>query len=363
MRLLFLSHTSDTGIFRVGSHHLSRELAKRGHLVVHATTPVTPAHAARIRDPDLRRRVRRALMGPWRDDYGVLHVVMRAPWPLRAGPQRMRAVAARACARMLDGALSRHSFRDFDVALIDKPGLSPIVPHLRSTHLVYRATDSHEDDRFKPDVAQLMSVVDAAIATSTKVLETLGPRTSSIPTLVLENGVEFERFHVSHTRSGTGAVYIGALDHRFDWTTLAAMAEHCADVPFQLVGPVSAGPPALPKNVQLVGPVPYTDTPRVLASALVGLLPLIDNPVNHGRSPMKYFEYLAAGLYVVASETPALTSQPAPGTLLYRTPQQAIEGLERQLARSGRNTAGIAVAREFDWSKRAAILERFLAQL
>lgn len=363
MRLLFLSHTADTGIFRVGSHHLAREFAKRGHQVVHATTPVTPAHAVRIGDPDLRRRVRRASRGPWRDDYGVLHVVMRAPWPLHSGTRRMQAFAARACARMLDRALGRHGLRDFDIALIDKPGLGPIVPNLRARRLVYRATDSHEDDRFRPDVAQLMSVVDAAVATSTTVLETLGPRTNRIPVLVLENGVEFERFRVTAVPGGKGAVYLGALDHRFDWRTVAALAEHCTNVPFRLIGPVSVAPPVLPKNVELVGPVPYHDTPRVLSSALVGLLPLIDNSVNRGRSPMKYFEYLAAGLYVVASATPALESQRAPGALLYRTPEQAIEALEQQLAQSARNTAGVAAAREFDWSKRAEILERFLGQL
>ena len=362
MRLLFLSHTADTGIFRVGSHHLSRELAKRGHLVVHASTPVTPAHLARVQDPDLRRRVRRTLAGPWRDDDGVLHVVTRAPWPPSTGPHWMRAIAARACARTLDAALTRHGFRDFDVALIDKPGLSPIIPYLRAKRLIYRATDSHPDARSRRHVTRLMSAVDAAVATSTGVLETLGPRTTRMPTLVLENGVEFERFQAS-PGPGTGAVYVGALDYRFDWATLAGMAENYPDVPFRLVGPANDVPRALPTNVQLIGPVPYDSIPGVLASAAVGLLPLTDSSVNLGRSPMKYFEYLAAGLYVVASETPALRSQPAPGALLYRTQQDAIEALQTQLSRTGRNAAGIEAASDFDWAKRAEILERFIARL
>jgi hypothetical protein len=363
MRLLFLSHTADTGVFRVGSHHLARELATRGHRVVHATTAVTPAHVLRLGDPDLRDRGRRALRGPWRDEHGVLHFVARAPWPPGSTPGPLEQVAARACARSLRRMLRRDGMAEVDVLLVDKPAFAWVVPHLDAAKVVYRATDRHDHDRFRGAVAQLMERVDAAIATSQVVMESLGPRHRELPSLVLENGVEFERFAALRETEGEGAVYVGALDYRFDWETLCAMAEASPDAEFRLGGPVDGRPPSLPANVELCGPIPYARAPQFVAGGAVGLLPLAEGGVNDGRSPMKYFEYLAAGLYVVAKATPTLAAQPAAGATLYGTREEAAAAVADQLARGPRNLAGTEAARPYDWRERAAELESFIAGL
>ena len=60
MRLLLGSHTAPGGVFRVGSHHLARELAAQGHEVCHLSSPVSLAHVVNARDPEVRRRYRLA---------------------------------------------------------------------------------------------------------------------------------------------------------------------------------------------------------------------------------------------------------------------------------------------------------------
>jgi glycosyltransferase involved in cell wall biosynthesis len=61
------------------------------------------------------------------------------------------------------------------------------------------------------------------------------------------------------------------------------------------------------ERVELRGHVPYDQVPSVLAAASVALLPLPDEPVARlFTSPLKLFDYMAAGVPIVASDLPAL---------------------------------------------------------
>jgi glycosyltransferase involved in cell wall biosynthesis len=61
------------------------------------------------------------------------------------------------------------------------------------------------------------------------------------------------------------------------------------------------------ERVELRGHVPYDRVPEALASASVALLPLPDEPVARlFTSPLKLFDYMAAGVPIVASDLPAL---------------------------------------------------------
>jgi teichuronic acid biosynthesis glycosyltransferase TuaH len=181
--------------------------------------------------------------------------------------------------------------------------------------------------------------------------------------MVLENGVEFTRFNAASDQRGVGAVYVGSMDSRFDWAAVAAMAGAAPSVPFRLVGPAQGAPPDLPANVILVGPTPYELVPEILRSAAVGILPLTIERLNESRSPMKFYEYLAAGLHVVASHTPTLAVRSAPGVDLYRDQAGAVRAVTEALAQPERNVAGRTFAASFDWGTRARTLSCFLSEL
>ena len=60
-------------------------------------------------------------------------------------------------------------------------------------------------------------------------------------------------------------------------------------------------------RVQLVGFLPHVEVADQLAGASVAVVPLPDNPMaRYFTSPLKLFEYMAAGLPIVASDLPAL---------------------------------------------------------
>jgi glycosyltransferase involved in cell wall biosynthesis len=59
-------------------------------------------------------------------------------------------------------------------------------------------------------------------------------------------------------------------------------------------------------NIHLLGPRSYRELPAVLRGASAGLIPYARNELTGSIFPMKVYEYLAAGLPVVATELPAL---------------------------------------------------------
>ena len=107
----------------------------------------------------------------------------------------------------------------------------------------------------------------------------------------------------------TGAVVATKLDVPL----LVELARARPQWSFALVGPVGPGDPrtdvsalAAEPNVHLLGPRAYAELPHVLRGADVGLIPYARNELTDAIVPMKVYEYLAAGLPVVATALPSI---------------------------------------------------------
>lgn len=99
---------------------------------------------------------------------------------------------------------------------------------------------------------------------------------------------------------------------------------------------------ALP-NVHCLGYKDYEVLPNYLRGMQVGLLPSLNNNYTRSMFPMKYFEYLAAGLPVVSTRL-AFTESNSEGIVIGDDPEQFISAIKAQLA-AGRLT--IQQAQEF----------------
>jgi glycosyltransferase involved in cell wall biosynthesis len=109
----------------------------------------------------------------------------------------------------------------------------------------------------------------------------------------------------------TGAVVATKLDVPL----LVELARARPGWSFALVGPVGPGDPrtdvsalAAEPNVHLLGGRSYDELPAVLRGADAGLIPYARNELTDGIFPMKVYEYLAAGLPVVATELPSIAA-------------------------------------------------------
>jgi glycosyltransferase involved in cell wall biosynthesis len=160
------------------------------------------------------------------------------------------------------------------------------------------------------------------------------------------------------------AIYVGNLaGYRVDFALLERLARD--GVSLVLVGPAGLGDPgaapaaaaglaALP-NVRALGPQPRDALPALLRHADVALVPFLDNAHTRGSFPLKVWEYLAAGLPVVATPLPNLRALAGEGVLALAAEPDAFAAAVRAAAAGDgpqARRARLERARAHDWPAR-----------
>ncbi len=354
LNFLFLSHTAPNETLQVGSHFYAKQLAALGHYVLHMNSPTSVLH---------RVLQRESVNGAAATQFGLFTQV--TPTLAFSAPRTLLPIggAARLELRLchVPRALARWR-RHPDVVLIDECRLHGVLAR-PGVPTVYRPTDIATARGAARAEAKTVTDAAAVVATSSYVLDSLCATGQNIPSLVLPNGVDAARFYQGELAAQSGrpltAVYVGSLDERFDWSAVITFATASPDMQFNIYGPPDGLLRWLPPNVSVLGPASYNAVPEILARSDVGLMPFVPNHENEGRSPMKLYEYLCAGLPVVASRTAALRALDPPGVLLYDRPEE-VGGLLPELARSP-NTAGREAATQMDWALQAQKLLDFVA--
>lgn len=105
-------------------------------------------------------------------------------------------------------------------------------------------------------------------------------------------------------------IYLGTLDRRLDPAALRALAASHPEGSVVLVGPIMdedhiRGLLRIP-NVQVRPPVSRSEVPGLLRGADVGLVPHARDKLTLAMSPLKAYEYLAAGVPVAGISLPPL---------------------------------------------------------
>ncbi len=155
-------------------------------------------------------------------------------------------------------------------------------------------------------------------------------------------------------------VFVGAVaENKLDFELVAGVAAAHRDWTFALIGSVGLGYPqtdvsilqAQP-NVHLLGPRAHADLPSVLRGAAAGVIPYRHSQLTASIFPMKVYEYLAAGLPVVATGLPALNGLQE--IALVDGVDQTVAALEQALAEDAaeRRRARSEAARGHSWEAR-----------
>ncbi|MEN6450150.1 MAG: glycosyltransferase [Thermoguttaceae bacterium] len=167
------------------------------------------------------------------------------------------------------------------------------------------------------------------------------------------NGVDYDHFHLSAAPPVPGDIadlvaagrpvvgYYGALARWFDYDLVVQAAQARPDCQFLLIGPdhentVAGGRLDRASNIRWLGEKRYEELPAYLYYFDVATIPFVVNDITRATSPIKLFEYMAAGKPVVTTDLPECCGRN--GVLVARDPQAFITLLGEAIA-SGRQDA------------------------
>lgn len=162
--------------------------------------------------------------------------------------------------------------------------------------------------------ADLLETADLVLFSSQGLMDRYRPKRG----LLVRNAVSASWFQAAAAPAGQPvAGYVGALDSWLDVEALEESARLYPECRFILAGRIEFDPiqrlRALP-NVELMGEIPYSRVPELLARFRVGLIPFRINPLTLMTNPIKLYEYFSCGLPVVSTPLPEAQAM---GDLVY----------------------------------------------
>lgn len=188
--------------------------------------------------------------------------------------------------------------------------------------------------------------------------------------VLVRNGVDPSRFGAPHPRppdlpdDRPIVGYHGAVAHWFDFDLFESVARSNRQWHFVLVGPVAQevrsrarGLEAL-DNVDLLGERSSEQVAGYVQNFDVGTIWFVMNDLTSGVDPLKMYEYLAAGVPVVATPLPACRH--VPGVSVASSADEFAREIERVLDRPTIDGRLVETAQGASWGAR---LEPVLARL
>ena len=227
---------------------------------------------------------------------------------------------------------------------------------------IYHAVDAVQEQPCMPkkliesEEARLCRSVDQVFTTSPYLAERLARHTDRI--CYEPNVADRDHFSVAiEQRQDPGFVdppelngipepkigFVGAISsYKLDFALIRSVALRHPEWHFIFIGPQSEGEPSTDLsqlcglgNVYWLGPKPYSQLPRFLAGFQCAWLPLQCNAYTRAMFPMKFFEYLFAGLPVVSTRIHALRAFEAICSLCPPDPLEFSHQIQQVLAGEG----------------------------
>jgi glycosyltransferase involved in cell wall biosynthesis len=362
----------------VNAHQLARRLAARGHrvLFVESTGLRAPALAAAHDRRRIAARLRACVRAPREMAPGLFVASPLAlpgagpTWLRRASLAALAVQAARAARRV---GLSRPVLWAF------LPTALELARSLDARLLVYHCVDHYAAN---PGVnrawvehleARILERAQVVLATSQVLAERLRAVRSDVHLMPNVADVALFSRAVSEPLPEPAdlamlprprAVYVGNLAaYRVDPLLLRAAARALGGGSLVLIGAEGLGDAAsggfrldrgLGPAVARLGPRPQEALPAYLRHCDVALIPFLDNEHTRASLPLKLWEYLAAGLPVVATELPNLRELAKRGLLHSARDAESFAAAVAGVLAEGRCgiAEGVAEAWRHDWAPR-----------
>ena len=301
---------------KVGTQHIAETLAAQGHEVVyvtaHASWPTLffREHRAKYLRTFHPARISDRLMQVTPVNFLPVRIVKRLEnTPLEHIVVRLNAALERTRGRVIEDV-------EFDLCIFSAAPTMTMLRRIRARRYVYRMNDllAGFDSAPRSLTAYEQRVLAShPIAEVCTVNEELAKRVrASHPHLsvrVVPNGIDLELFQRAVAdrtlmeNRARNVIYVGAFDFWTDVDLLFATAGLLPDHTFHLFGTWNRPTPSrLPSNIRIYGGIRHSAIAAKMKGCSVGLIP--SGRQNAGRmveKPLKFYEYLAAGLGVAAT--------------------------------------------------------------
>jgi glycosyltransferase involved in cell wall biosynthesis len=313
----------DTDLW-TNQHHLMSRLARENRVLFVESLGLRRPQLATRDLSRIWRRLRRGLQAPRAVDG--LHVISPLVLPLHSS-RLVRALNRRLLPALVGRAARRLGLRR-PILWAYVPQAEVLIDALDPSLIVYHCVDDIaaqgriDTASFRAAETRFAGRADLVLASAPALAERL--RAISGNVVYVPNVADTELFSAAlqpgpsdPAMAGLPApriVFTGAIVAiKLDLPLLVELARLRPAWSFALVGPIGPGEPnadistiSAEPNIHLLGPRTYRQLPDVLRDANAGLIPYARNALTESIFPMKVYEYLAAGLPVVATPLPAL---------------------------------------------------------
>jgi glycosyltransferase involved in cell wall biosynthesis len=337
--------------------------------VLYLPAPISLLHFL-LRRGDARFQERRLFWSrrpmPWSDGIEqitpltLLPLLNRFPFSSR----HLVSWSLRATVPPLASALGGAGFLRPDVLIITNLQYATLDRIVRPRSLVYRCVDDIRGFARAPRSltraeVDLLKRCDFCFATSSSLAEKLKARGAKRVHIV-RHGVDFARFADASSLAEPAdlariprprIIYVGTLSEWFNAEWVSAAARSLPGYHFVLVGPRETGDAPMPAgpNVHLLGPRQPDSVPAYLHACDAAMIPFRVSPLVESVLPVKLYEFLAAGLPVVAARWRELEQVGAP-IVLAGNAEDFAEAVRRAPGSPGRDER-IAFARANSWER------------
>jgi glycosyltransferase involved in cell wall biosynthesis len=302
----------------------------------------------------------------------------RLPWPL--GRIHSNRVFGARLARRIDGETGAILARHLKIARF----LGDRFPRLP---LVYEAHEVFVDTAAPPRRAAMARLERSVVERAAALVANSGATARrlrelyriAVPLEVVPNGVDYPESvpEKDWSRAGESVVYAGSF---FGWKGVEDLVAAAAQLPgmrIRLLGGDTAGvarlralAPEGGARIDFAGRVPHAQVAGELARACIAVLPNRADPDSAFTSPIKLFEYMAAGCALVVSDLPSLREVLGPEDAAWVTPGDAaalasgIRALASDPGRARRMGERVrAAARRYTWAARGERLANIVRPL
>jgi hypothetical protein len=161
--------------------------------------------------------------------------------------------------------------------------------------------------------------------------------------VTIPNGVDenFLSVAMDKVRKSKSAVFAGSVEQWVDLELLDKTAHLMPDWQFDVIGPLNRSWPGRACNLQWLPPIAREKVPETLVRYQVGLIPFreISGRLEYVERPLKFYEYIGAGLGVASTDVGALRSGMGDLASYGNTPEGFAAAISREVDRGAKRSA------------------------